>query len=206
MAPHRCVRVLQGSLRRGVSSTGSRGFPLGEQPHGRHSDQGADRSRAQSSAGKAVLRQDHSLVQRRRTGPNRDGRGGGEVGELPEPQVRRLSGTCRHRYSPCLPPASDYDCEGGSGDGPEHAIRPFDGSDRYLDSDNDGIGVERDPVVSLHVENLLAGPPGAEFASPWRTASPSRMARVRGLSPQPPLHPRAATSAESRHCRQEANL
>ena|GEM_PF-1187226 len=47
-------------------------------------------------------------------------------------------------YNPCLPPASDYDCEGGSGDGPAYT-GPVEvtGVDIYgLDSDNDGIGCE----------------------------------------------------------------
>ena len=48
-------------------------------------------------------------------------------------------------YSPCLPPASDYDCAGGSGDGPEYAQGPIrvTGSDPYeLDYDGDGIACE----------------------------------------------------------------
>ena len=48
-------------------------------------------------------------------------------------------------YSPCLPPASDYDCAGGSGDGPEYAEGPIEvtGSDPYeLDYDGDGIACE----------------------------------------------------------------
>jgi hypothetical protein len=47
-------------------------------------------------------------------------------------------------YSPCLPPASDYDCEGGSGDGPAYTgIVEVIGTDIYgLDADGDGIGCE----------------------------------------------------------------
>ncbi|HZJ49273.1 MAG TPA: thermonuclease family protein [Actinomycetota bacterium] len=48
-------------------------------------------------------------------------------------------------YSPCLPPAPDYDCAGGSGDGPEYAQGPIEvtGSDPYeLDSEGDGIACE----------------------------------------------------------------
>ena len=47
-------------------------------------------------------------------------------------------------YNPCLPPASDYDCEGGSGDGPEYTgIVEVIGTDIYgLDADGDGIGCE----------------------------------------------------------------
>lgn len=47
-------------------------------------------------------------------------------------------------YDPCLPPASDYDCAGGSGDGPEYTgpVR-VTGSDPYgLDADNDGYACE----------------------------------------------------------------
>lgn len=47
-------------------------------------------------------------------------------------------------YNPCLPPASDYDCEGGSGDGPAYTgIVEVIGTDIYgLDADSDGIGCE----------------------------------------------------------------
>jgi hypothetical protein len=47
-------------------------------------------------------------------------------------------------YDPCLPPASDYDCLGGSGDGPEYTGRvTVTGSDPYgLDADGDGVGCE----------------------------------------------------------------
>lgn len=52
---------------------------------------------------------------------------------------------CTAGYSPCLPPASDYDCAGGSGDGPAYADGPIyvTGSDPYgLDSDSDGVACE----------------------------------------------------------------
>lgn len=51
---------------------------------------------------------------------------------------------CTRGYRPCLHPASDYDCRGGSGDGPKYTgtVR-VTGSDPYgLDSDNDGWGCE----------------------------------------------------------------
>lgn len=54
-------------------------------------------------------------------------------------------GNCTPGYSPCLPPASDYDCAGGTGDGPEYAQGPVEvsGDDPYgLDDDNDGVGCE----------------------------------------------------------------
>ena len=51
---------------------------------------------------------------------------------------------CTPGYSPCLPPASDYDCAGGSGDGPKYTgYVTVTGSDPYgLDSDGDGAGCE----------------------------------------------------------------
>ena len=52
---------------------------------------------------------------------------------------------CHPSYDPCLDPnASDYDCEGGSGDGPEYTgFVTVKGPDDYdLDSDSDGTGCE----------------------------------------------------------------
>ncbi|MFL6106406.1 MAG: PASTA domain-containing protein, partial [Marmoricola sp.] len=52
---------------------------------------------------------------------------------------------CTPGYSPCLPPKSDYDCGGGSGDGPGYAYGPIyiTGSDPYqLDRDGDGVACE----------------------------------------------------------------
>jgi hypothetical protein len=52
---------------------------------------------------------------------------------------------CTPGYSPCLPPAYDYDCAGGSGDGPKYAVGPITvtGSDPYgLDADGDGVACE----------------------------------------------------------------
>jgi PASTA domain len=52
--------------------------------------------------------------------------------------------TCTPGYSPCLTPASDYDCSGGSGDGPQYTGKVrVTGSDPYgLDADADGYGCE----------------------------------------------------------------
>ncbi|WP_436793824.1 HNH endonuclease family protein [Actinospongicola halichondriae] len=53
---------------------------------------------------------------------------------------------CTPGYSPCLPPAEDYDCAGGSGNGPAYTGRvnvdhsygdPYD-----LDRDGDGVGCD----------------------------------------------------------------
>jgi resuscitation-promoting factor RpfB len=54
---------------------------------------------------------------------------------------------CTPGYSPCLPPASDYDCAGGSGNGPAYTepgvTYRVTGYDPYgLDADNDGYGCE----------------------------------------------------------------
>lgn len=52
---------------------------------------------------------------------------------------------CTTGYSPCLAPAYDYDCAGGSGDGPKYAYGPVyvTGSDPYdLDRDGDGVACE----------------------------------------------------------------
>lgn len=57
----------------------------------------------------------------------------------------QLASNCTPGYSPCLPPASDYDCAGGSGNGPEYVAGPVKvtGSDPYgLDADHDGVGCE----------------------------------------------------------------
>ena len=52
---------------------------------------------------------------------------------------------CHPSYEPCLEPtASDYDCEGGSGDGPMYTgVVAVKGPDDYdLDSDDDGTGCD----------------------------------------------------------------
>jgi hypothetical protein len=52
---------------------------------------------------------------------------------------------CTPGYSPCLPPASDYDCAGGGGNGPKYVYGTVSvtGSDPYgLDADHDGIGCD----------------------------------------------------------------
>lgn len=61
------------------------------------------------------------------------------------PVTPHVSHSCTPGYTPCLPPASDYDCAGGSGDGPEYADGPIyvTGSDPYgLDSEGDGVACE----------------------------------------------------------------
>jgi hypothetical protein len=61
--------------------------------------------------------------------------------KVDEPQ----SSGCDPNYSGCVPIASDVDCSGGSGNGPEYVDGPVDviGSDIYrLDADHDGVGCE----------------------------------------------------------------
>jgi hypothetical protein len=51
---------------------------------------------------------------------------------------------CHPSYDPCVPIASDVDCQGGSGDGPVYTgtVRVI-GPDEYgLDDDGDGVGCE----------------------------------------------------------------
>ncbi len=51
---------------------------------------------------------------------------------------------CTPGYTPCLTPASDYDCAGGSGNGPAYTgLVHVTGSDPYdLDADGDGVACE----------------------------------------------------------------
>jgi hypothetical protein len=66
------------------------------------------------------------------------------VAKAPPPPQPTPS-NCTPGYSPCLPPASDYDCAGGSGNGPEYVYGTVKvtGSDPYgLDADGDGLGCE----------------------------------------------------------------
>jgi resuscitation-promoting factor RpfB len=58
------------------------------------------------------------------------------------------NGSCHPAYDPCVPIASDVDCAGGSGNGPEYVEGPITvkviGVDPYrLDADDDGIGCEK---------------------------------------------------------------
>jgi beta-lactam-binding protein with PASTA domain len=67
------------------------------------------------------------------------------VSSLVRPVAPPVSHNCTPGYTPCLAPSSDYDCAGGSGDGPSYATGPIHvtGSDPYgLDSEGDGIACE----------------------------------------------------------------
>lgn len=68
------------------------------------------------------------------------------ISDLQEPRTLSSAGSsnCTPGYDPCLPPATDYDCEGGSGDGPKYTgLVHITGSDPYdLDRDGDGTACE----------------------------------------------------------------
>ena len=56
-----------------------------------------------------------------------------------------LSQECNPNYDPCVPVASDVDCSGGGGNGPEYVTGPVTviGYDVYkLDRDGDGKACE----------------------------------------------------------------
>lgn len=69
-----------------------------------------------------------------------------EEAESEEAAAEEEANECDPNYSgACLDPyASDYDCAGGSGDGPEYTgMVTVVGEDHYgLDSDSDGTGCE----------------------------------------------------------------
>ena len=91
-----------------------------------------DAARAQAQAEREAARTQRAAEREAAKAEQASGGGGG-------------SKDCTPGYSPCLPPASDYDCPGGSGDGPEYApgTVQVSGSDPYgLDSDGDGTGCE----------------------------------------------------------------
>jgi hypothetical protein len=67
------------------------------------------------------------------------------VSHLVRPVTPPVSHSCTPGYKPCLAPASDYDCAGGSGNGPAYANGPVyvTGSDPYdLDANGDGVACE----------------------------------------------------------------
>lgn len=66
------------------------------------------------------------------------------INKVSKPKSASTS-NCTPGYSPCLPYASDYDCAGGSGNGPKYVYGTVrvTGSDPYdLDPDGDGYGCD----------------------------------------------------------------
>ncbi len=62
-----------------------------------------------------------------------------------EPEAETTSSGCDSNYDPCVPIASDVDCAGGSGDGPEYVDGPVTvvGDDVYdLNRDDDNIACD----------------------------------------------------------------
>jgi hypothetical protein len=58
----------------------------------------------------------------------------------------KTKSNCNENYSGCVPLASDVDCAGGKGDGPEYVKGPIRvlGNDVYgLDRDGDGIACDK---------------------------------------------------------------
>lgn len=56
------------------------------------------------------------------------------------------AGECDSNYSGCVPVASDVECAGGSGNGPEYVSGPIRvlGDDIYeLDRDGDGVACDK---------------------------------------------------------------
>ena len=67
------------------------------------------------------------------------------ISSLVRPVAPAVPQNCTPGYTPCLTPSSDYDCAGGSGNGPSYAVGPIHvtGSDPYdLDAEGDGIACE----------------------------------------------------------------
>ena len=67
------------------------------------------------------------------------------ISDVERPPDTSESRNCTPGYSPCLPPASDYDCAGGTGNGPEYVdgLVEVTGADPYdLDRDGDGVGCQ----------------------------------------------------------------
>lgn len=88
---------------------------------------------------------DDSATSKIGLGPDLRSPGGSNLSPSPSPKrTEPVAEDCTPGYSPCLPPASDYDCAGGSGNGPAYTGRvEVTGPDIYgLDRDNDGIGCE----------------------------------------------------------------
>jgi hypothetical protein len=100
------------------------------------------KERAQHRRQRAAARRERARARRARAAAREQElqRQQAAVAAEPEPAAN-----CHPSYDPCLDPnASDYDCEGGSGDGPEYTGYVIvKGPDDYgLDSDGDGTGCE----------------------------------------------------------------
>jgi hypothetical protein len=102
------------------------------------------RERAQARRARARA---HRVEVARRERERQDELAAQAAAAVPEPEqdAAPAAAGCHPSYDPCLDPnASDYDCDGGSGDGPEYTgFVTVKGPDDYgLDSDGDGTGCE----------------------------------------------------------------
>lgn len=88
-----------------------------------------------------IKRQDRRKVRRQHRHDDKERH---ETNDPPATAQNEDSQNCTSGYSPCLPPAPDYDCAGGSGDGPKYTgtVSVTDSDPYDLDSDGDGVGCE----------------------------------------------------------------
>lgn len=105
-----------------------------------------ERERAQVRKERARARQARAAIRQKRAREARaEEQQRREALAAAAPPPPRAAERCHPSYDPCLSPtASDYDCAGGSGDGPEYTGPvTVTGSDDYdLDSDGDGSACE----------------------------------------------------------------
>jgi hypothetical protein len=114
-----------------------------ERQKARQARRAAARHRREAARRRKQREADHRREEQRRAEQRRVE---AEERERAESETSEETSECDPNYSgACLDPhASDYDCEGGSGDGPEYT-GPVTvvGEDHYgLDSDNDGSACE----------------------------------------------------------------
>jgi hypothetical protein len=102
------------------------------------------RERAAARRARAQARQERAAARRERERQAELAAEAAAAAEA-EPEPQTGGANCHPSYDPCLDPnASDYDCEGGSGDGPEYTgLVTVKGPDEYdLDRDGDGTGCD----------------------------------------------------------------
>jgi hypothetical protein len=103
------------------------------------------KDRARLRRERAQARRERARARRARAAARRERQQELEAQAAPPAPEPEPAASCHPSYDPCLDPtASDYDCEGGSGNGPEYTgFVTVTGSDDYgLDSDGDGTGCE----------------------------------------------------------------
>jgi hypothetical protein len=103
------------------------------------------KERARLRRERAAARRERVRIRRQRAEARREHERREQAEVEQAPVAPEPVANCHPSYDPCLDPnASDYDCEGGSGDGPMYTgFVTVKGSDDYgLDSDGDGTGCE----------------------------------------------------------------